>query len=45
MEEEFNMLIDFNEIKEMNVPGINGGTGEMTARMYMSDAGKIIPCR
>ena len=45
MEEEFNMLIDFNEIKEMTVPGMNGGTGEMTARMYMSDAGKIIPCR
>lgn len=45
MEEKFNMLIDFNEIKEMTVPGINGGTGEMTARMYMSDAGKIIPCR
>ena len=39
------MLIDFNEIKEMTVPGMNGGTGEMTARMYMSDAGKIIPCR
>ena len=45
MEEEFNMRIDFNEIKEMTVPGMNGGTGEMTARMYMSDAGKIIPCR
>ena len=39
------MLIDFNEIKEMTVPGINGGTGEMTARMYLGDGGKIIPCR
>ena len=39
------MLIDFNEIKEITVPGMNGGTGKMTARMYMSDEGKIIPCR
>ena len=39
------MLINFNEITEMTVPGMNGGTGEMSARMYMSDAGKIIPCR
>ena len=39
------MLINFNEIKEVKVPGMNGGTGEMSARMYMSDAGKIIPCR
>ena len=39
------MLINFKEITEMTVPGMNGGTGEMSARMYMSDAGKIIPCR
>ena len=39
------MLIDFNEIKEITVPGMNGGTGKMTARMYMSDEGKSIPCR
>lgn len=38
------MLIDFNNIKEKTVPGMNGGKGSMTAKMYMSDAGKIIPC-
>lgn len=39
------MLIDFNEIKEIRTPGMNQGTGEMTARMYMDEEGKIIPCR
>lgn len=35
------MLIDFNNIKEMTIPGMNSGTGTMTAKMYMSDKGKI----
>lgn len=39
------MLIDFNELKEITIPGMNNGTGEMTARMFMDDEGKIIPCR
>lgn len=39
------MRIDFNEVDEVIVPGINGGTGEMSARMHMSERGKIIPCR
>lgn len=38
------MLIDFNEIKEITVPGMNNGTGTMTAKMYMEERGKIIPC-
>ena len=38
------MLIDFNEVKEIHMPGMNNGTGEMTARMYMDDKGKIIHC-
>ena len=38
------MLIDFNRIKEMTVPGMNNGTGTMTAKMYMEKVGKIIPC-
>lgn len=38
------MLIDFNEIQEMTIPGMNNGTGIMTARMYMDEQGKIIPC-
>ena len=39
------MLIDFNNIQERRVPGMNGGTGEMSARMYAGQEGKIIPCR
>ena len=29
------MLIDFNNLKEITVPGMNGGTGMMSARMHM----------
>lgn len=39
------MLIDFNHIKEVCVPGMNHGTGEMSAKMFVSEEGKIIPCR
>ena len=38
------MYIDFNEMQEMRVPGINGGTGDMTVKMYTDAYGKIIPC-
>lgn len=36
------MLIDFNEIKEITIHGMNGGTGTMSARMFMDEQGKII---
>lgn len=39
------MIINFNEIPERKVPGMNGGTGEMSAKMYMDEQGKIISCR
>lgn len=39
------MRIDFNEIKEIKVPGMDGGAGEMAAKMYMDADRKIIPCR
>ncbi|MBB5264624.1 mannose-6-phosphate isomerase-like protein (cupin superfamily) [Catenibacillus scindens] len=39
------MLINFNEMPERTAPGMNNGIGEMTARMYMGNGGKIIPCR
>ena len=39
------MLIDFHEIKEMTFPGMNHGTGQMSARMYMDEKGKIIPTK
>ena len=37
------MLIDFNELKEMTFPGMNDGTGMMTARMYNYENYLIIP--
>ena len=39
------MRIDFREIKAIKAPGMNGDTGEMTAKMFMDARGKIIPCR
>lgn len=38
------MLIRFNEMPARTSPGMNGGTGEMTAKMYMDKNCKIIPC-
>lgn len=38
------MLINFNEMTARTSPGMNGGTGEMTAKMYMDENYKIIPC-
>lgn len=38
------MIIDFNSIKEITISGMNNGTGEMTAKMFMDDNGKVIPC-
>ena len=37
------MLIDFNSITPMTIPGMNAGAGEMTCRMYNDDAYRIIP--
>lgn len=36
------MVINFNEIQEHTLPGMNNGAGEMSAKMFMSDNGKII---
>ena len=38
------MRIDFREMEERRMPGMNGGTGEMSARLYMDGDRKIIPC-
>jgi len=37
------MKIDFNEIKEMTMPGMNDGTGTMSVRMYNDEKYRIIP--
>lgn len=39
------MFINFNEISERTAPCMNHGTGEMSAKMFMDQQGKIIPCR
>lgn len=39
------MRIDFNEMAERRIPGMNGGSGEMSARLYMDEVRKIIPCK
>ncbi|HJD23970.1 MAG TPA: cupin domain-containing protein [Firmicutes bacterium] len=39
------MRIDFNAINEVTVPGMNGGAGQMSAKMHMGEHGKIIPCK
>ena len=38
------MLINFNNKDSKTMPGMNNGTGTMTAKMHMSEKGKIIPC-
>ena len=37
------MKIDFNAIDSMTFPGMNNGTGTMSARMYNDDSYRIIP--
>lgn len=37
------MIINFNEIEEMTIPGMNNGTGTMSARMYNDEKYRIIP--
>ena len=37
------MLIDFKTIAPMTIPGMNNGTGTMTAQMYNDDSYRIIP--
>ena len=36
------MLIDFNDIKEMEIENLNGGKGITSAKMYMEKEGKIM---
>ena len=37
------MLIDFKTIAPMTIPGMNNGTGTMTAQMYNDYSYRIIP--
>ncbi len=38
------MLIDFNLKEQITIPGMNSGTGMMTAKMYIDEQRKVIPC-
>lgn len=37
------LQIDFNKIEAMTFPGMNDGTGMMSARMYNDDSYRIVP--
>ena len=37
------MIIDFNKLNEITMPGMNNGTGEMTVRMYNDEKYRIVP--
>ena len=37
------LQIDFNKVESMTFPGMNNGTGMMSARMYKNDSYRIIP--
>ncbi|MBR1482188.1 MAG: cupin domain-containing protein [Ruminococcus sp.] len=37
------MLIDFNQLNAVTMPGMNNGTGNMTVRMYHDEKYRIIP--
>lgn len=37
------MRIDFNQLDEATISGMNGGTDALSARMFNSDAYRIIP--
>lgn len=39
------MLIDFNALEEMEIPGMNGGSGTMGCRMFNDEKYRIIPTR
>lgn len=39
------MLIDFNNAEQITMPCMNGGTGDMTAKMYFGGDERIILCR
>lgn len=38
------MLIKFDDIQEITMPGMNNGTGMMSAKMFIDNADKIISC-
>lgn len=39
------MLIDFSKIKEIAISQMNGGEGEISAKMFMDESGKVMVSR
>lgn len=38
------MLVNFNNMEEIIIPGMNDGTGMMSAKMHVDEQGKMILC-
>lgn len=38
------MLIDFNGMEQVTIPGMHNGTGTLDAKMYADNTRRIIPC-
>lgn len=39
------MLLDFNSMEEVTCPGMNGGTGKMSSKMYVDADNRMVYCR
>lgn len=39
------MNINFNDIPTSTMAGLHGGEGDVVAKIYACDKGKVIPCR
>ena len=39
------MLINFNELKEVEIPHMNNGNGSIFARMEVNECGRFVLCR
>lgn len=39
------MRIDIGNMPDVKISGMNGGTGEMTTRIYEGNGLKVMPCR
>lgn len=39
------MFINFNELKEVTIPNMNGGNGDIAAKMTVNECGRFVVCR
>lgn len=38
------MKLDFNEISEVTIPSMNGGEGQVIAKMDVNECGRFVEC-